>query len=74
MNTFDTLRNAIYARNAERMDRGETALTEMWITRQQKDKLSREVEQSVMISSLPNPDYDPDRLILMGVRLRVIGE
>ncbi len=74
MNTFDTLRNAIYARNAERMDRGETALTEMWITRQQKDKLSREVEQSVTISSLPNPDYDPDRLILMGVRLRVIGE
>lgn len=73
MNTFDTLRNAIYARNAERMDRGETALTEMWITRQQKDKLSREVEQSMMISSLPNPDYDPDRLILMGVRLRVIG-
>ena len=74
MNTFDTLRNAIYARNAERMDRGETALTEMWITRQQKDKLSREVEQSMMISSLPNPDYDPDRLILMGVRLRAIGE
>ena len=70
MNTFETLRRAIYVRNQERMDRGESALTEMWITRQTQEAFLRDCEAFMFMMVRCEPT---GKTTLEGVHLRVIG-